>query len=81
MYVPVKKIANYLGYKAYNGEYQAKSEEPNQCYVISDNEVANLSLNSERIYKLDLEEESSDYQYYDISEKVKAIDRRIIYKF
>ena len=29
----------------YNGEYTAKSEDRNKCYIQNDNEIANFSLN------------------------------------
>ena len=72
--IPVKEIAHFVGYSAYNGDYQTKSEETNKCYVISESEVANLTLQSKRVYKLNLEDESTDYQYYDMEDKVEAYD-------
>ena len=73
-YVPVKKIASYIGYEAYNGEYQAKSEELSKCYVVSEKEAVNLKLDSTRIYSLDLSDTDGNYQYFDIKTPVKAID-------
>ncbi len=73
-YVPVKKIASYIGYEAYNGEYQAKSEELSKCYVISEKEVVNLKLDSTRIYALDLSDTDGNYQYFDTKTPVKAFD-------
>ena len=52
VYVPIKEIAHYLGYDSYNGDYRDKSEDKSRCYVQCDNEVANFTLNSNKIYKL-----------------------------
>lgn len=54
VYVPIKEISSYLNYESFNGEYTDKSEEQNKCYVQSQNEVANFTLQSEEINKLDL---------------------------
>ena len=54
MYFPIKEVASYLGYSSYNGEYSQRSEDQSKCYVQSENEVANFSLDSKTIYKLDL---------------------------
>lgn len=74
IYVPVKAISEYLGYTAYNGEYAIKSEEPSKCYVECDNEIVNLQLNSNRVYKLNLENDNQNYTYFDMKKKVKAIN-------
>lgn len=74
VYVPIKEIAAYFGYESYNGEYTEKSEEQSKCYVISDNEVANFELGQTKIYKLDLTQADSDYEYVYIKKPVKAIN-------
>ena len=51
VYVPIKSISNLLGYSYYTGDYVIKSEEPNQCYVECENEVAMFTLGSRVIYK------------------------------
>lgn len=74
IYVPIKEISSYLGYESYNGEYSDKSEEPSKCYVQSENEVANFSLGSNKIYKLDLSKNESNYEYIYTKKPVKAIN-------
>lgn len=69
VYVPIKRIATYLGYEAYSGSYETKSEETNQCYVQSDDEIAMFTLNENIIYKV-LTSGDSDYDYYYINEPV-----------
>ena len=63
VYAPIKKIASYLGYNSYNGEYFEKSESYSKCYVESENEVANFELNSKKIYKLDVNARAENYEY------------------
>ena len=77
VYVPIKEIAPYLGYDSYNGDYRDKSEDKSRCYVQCDNEVANFTLNSNKIYKLSTKSTSStgeDYDYFYSEEPVKAMN-------
>lgn len=74
VYAPIKRIASYLGYNSYNGEYFEKSESTSKCYVESENEVANFELNSRKIYKLDLNARAENYEYVYSRQPVKAID-------
>ena len=77
VYFPVKDIASYLGYQSYNGEYTDKSEDANKCYVQNDNEIANFVLNSNKIYKLELENSDGNYNYYYANKPVKAINGKL----
>lgn len=74
IYVPIKEVASYLGYDSFNGEYSEKSESQSKCYVQSENEVANFTLGSNTIYKLDLTQNNADYEYVHIKNPVKAIN-------
>lgn len=74
VYVPIKEIASYLGYESYNGEYSDKSEDTSKCYVQSENEVANFTLNSKKIYKLNLADNANNYEYVYTKKPVKAIN-------
>ncbi len=73
IYAPIKEIASYFGYESYNGEYSEKSEQQSKCYVQSDNEIANFELGQNKIYKLDLTEKNTDYEYLYMENPVKAI--------
>lgn len=77
VYFPVKDIASYLGYQSYNGEYTDKSEDANKCYIQNDNEIANFVLNSNKIYKLALENSDGNYNYYYANKPVKAINGKL----
>lgn len=74
MYFPIKEVASYLGYSSYNGEYSQRSENQSKCYVQSENEVANFSLNSKTIYKLDLTTTGNDYETVEVEEAIFAKD-------
>lgn len=74
IYVPIRSIAEYLGYKSYSGEYNNPSEDMSKCYIQSDNEIVNFSLNSNKIYKLNLDNSSGNYSYSYMDKPVKAIN-------
>lgn len=73
VYIPIKKFAKILGYQSYDGNYMTKSEERNECYVQSKEEIAMFSLNSKTIYKT-LTTGEVDFQKFEIDEPVKAIN-------
>lgn len=73
IYFPIKEIATYFGYTSYNGEYSDKSEDTSKCYIQNNNEIANFSLNSNEIYKLNLSDDSN-YECVNISNPIKSIN-------
>lgn len=73
IYFPIKKIASYLGYNCYNGDYSQPSEDTSKCYIQSENEVVNFSLNSDTIYKIK-PNSTTNYESFQINEPIKAID-------
>lgn len=75
IYVPIKKIATYLQYNSYNGDYMQPSEDESKCYVQSqvDGEVAGFYLNSNTIYKI-IPNSNFGYEYFQIDEPVKTIN-------
>lgn len=72
IYVPVRAISSYLGYNCYNGEYNNKSESTSKSYVECEGEVANLTLNSNKIYKLNLQNQNDGYTYVYMDKPVIA---------
>lgn len=83
LWIPIKEIAPYLGYKAYNGTYNSATEDKNKCYVIAEEntgsemqenvkikEVANFQIDSNVISKLDLSTQNSEYEFCQIEDKV-----------
>ena len=77
VYFPIKEIAPFLGYESYNGEYTDKSEEQNKCYIQCEDEIANFTLNSNKIYKLVTSDDKANYEYYYASKPVKAINGKL----
>ena len=63
IYIPIKEIASYLGYESYNGDYSEKSEVQSKCYIQNENEVVNFTLNSNKLYILDLTKSTDNYEY------------------
>lgn len=77
VYFPIKEVAAYLGYESFNGEYTDKSEDASKCYIQCDDEVANFTLNSNKIYKLTTSDNSANYDYVYASKPVKAINGKL----
>ena len=77
VYIPIKEIAPYIGYESYNGDYRDKSEDKSRCYIQCEDEVANFTLNSNKIYKLSTKSKSNtgeDYNYFYADEPIKAMN-------
>ena len=73
-FIPIKRVAQYVGYTAYDGDYTTKSEEESKCYIENDNEVVTLSLNLKRIYRIGKSQENDNYEYYDMKTPVKSFN-------
>lgn len=74
VYVPIKRIAQYLQYDSFNGDYFEKSESNTKCYVESEREIASFELNSNKIYKLDLDAKAENYSYVYSKKPIKSIN-------
>lgn len=77
IYFPIKEIAPYLGYESFSGEYTDKSEDASKCYIQSEDEIANFALNSNKIYKLSISDNTANYDYFYASKPVKAINGKL----
>lgn len=77
IYFPIKEIASYLGYQSFNGEYADKSEEQSKCYIQNEEEVVNFALNTNKIYKLILDDSDGNYDYYYADKPIKAINGKL----
>ncbi len=67
---PIKAVASYFEYNAFNGGYTTVSEDTDSCYVESENEIAIFNLGSNIIYKIDKTISDADYEYCEIDEPV-----------
>lgn len=52
LYLPIIKIAQYLGYEGFNGDYLNKSEDKTKCHVTSENETAMFTKDSDTLVKI-----------------------------
>lgn len=80
VYVSIRDIAPFLGYKSYSGDYTDTSEDKSKCYVQCEDEVANFTLNSNKIYKLTTGATSSigeNYEYFYTDKPVMAKDGKL----
>lgn len=71
MYTSIMGIAEYVGYKAYNGEYKSYSEDTTSCYVTNSKEIVTFSSGSKTIRKYP-QLGDSESQTFDIGEEVQA---------
>ena len=70
VYIPIRDFAAYLnavnsdfGYQTFKGDYNPKTEDDNKCYVLRDKyEVAMFTKKSKTIYKVNLQENSDEYE-------------------
>ncbi len=67
LYIPIRKIAKYLNYEDYSGDYKNKSEDANKCYVKNEYETAMFTLDSATLLKV---RENNEYDYITLDEKV-----------
>ena len=74
VYIPVRYFAEVLGYKTYNGESQDKSEDKYKCYVESENEIIDFSVNSQKVQKTNLLEVENKYIYEDLKYPIQYIN-------
>lgn len=74
VYVPIRDFASYVGYSSYSGDYKQYEEDMTKCYVQNANEIASFTLNSNKIYKTD---GNNNYEYFEIDEPVKMMDGKL----
>lgn len=71
LYMPIIKMAGFLGYEGYNGDYKEKSEDKNKCHVVSENETAMFTKDSNMLIKV---AQNSEYEYVELDKAVIEID-------
>lgn len=67
LYIPIIKIAKFLGYDGYNGDYKNKSEDKSKCHVTCEDETAMFTLNSDMLIKIT---NDSEYEYVKLDKPV-----------
>lgn len=68
LYMPIIKMAKYLKYEGYNGDYINKSEDKTKCHVTNENETAMFTLNSNTLIKI--ANETNEYEYIELDSPV-----------
>jgi hypothetical protein len=70
IYIPIREIADFVGYKSYRGDYINLSEEDSKCYVKTDEEVIMFTEDSNIIMVESLKSNSDDIDYIEIEEPI-----------
>lgn len=71
VYIPIRRMAEYLKYSAYNGDYITRSEDDaTKCYIETEEEIVSFTLNSNVLTKV----VDGQTQQIKISEPVKEIN-------
>ena len=77
LYVSVEDLAKIAGYEYYRGDYNKLTEENTKCYVNNKKEVAGFESGSNQMYKADPTSNSTDYDWYTMSEPARTINGKI----
>ena len=73
VYIPIRKMGEYLKYETYNGDYKRPSEDANKCYIKSTNEIVSFVLNSNIITRV----VNGQTQQIKISEPIIQINNQL----
>lgn len=52
VYMPIKRMAEYLNYVSRNGDYNTLSEDSTKCYIKNEEELVSFTLNSNLLVKV-----------------------------
>lgn len=67
LYMPIIKMAKFLGYEGFNGDYKIKSEDKTKCHVTCEDETAMFTLDSDTLVKIT---EDSENEYIKLDKPV-----------
>ena len=68
-YISLKELASLLNYTYYNGGYLEFSENKAKCYIDNEYEIIGFEKNSNKIYKLVLNDKLG-YQYFELNNNI-----------
>lgn len=77
VYISIKDFASYVKYTAKNGQYKEYSEDLTSCYLESTDEIVTYSLDSATIYKKNISDKDSDYEYFTLEKPVKMVNDKL----
>ncbi|MBP3801709.1 MAG: hypothetical protein J6I85_06795 [Clostridia bacterium] len=75
MYVPIRDIAEYLNYKSYNGNYRNKSENSDECYIETKEEIVTFVDGAEEIEKIN--PSNSETTYFRLEKPIKTKNNKL----
>lgn len=52
IYIPIRRMAEYLKYDSFNGDYITRSEDKTKCYIETSEELVSFTLNSNILTKV-----------------------------
>lgn len=76
IYIPIKALANKVGYKYYNGEFKIAGEDKDKGYVDNGMCITQFFAKSNKIYKTE-EDSNKDYEYYELNHNILDIDNAL----
>ncbi|MBQ9297976.1 MAG: WG repeat-containing protein [Clostridia bacterium] len=76
-YISINDFAPLVGYRYFQGEYNKHTEDNSKCYIQSRNEVTGFELGSNRIYKINPNDTSANYEWYEVQESVKSLNGKL----
>ena len=76
-YVSVQDFAKIVGYEYYQGEYNKYNEDTSKCYLQAKNEIAGFEVGSNKLYKIDPNNTSTNYEWYDLDEPVRLVNNKL----
>lgn len=77
-YINIKEFAKLVGYEYHDGEYKSFSSDKNKCYVQGGEETASFYIDESKVYKLPVNQLTSEYEEFEFKNPTKKIDE-IIY--
>lgn len=73
-YINIKEFAKLVGYEYHDGEYKSFSQDKDKCYVQGENETASFYIDENKLYKLPVNQLTSEYREYSFKNKPKQIN-------
>lgn len=76
-YINIEKFSKLVGYEYHDGEYKSFTIEEDKCYVQGEKETTSFYLNENKIYKLQINDLSSDYNEIKTNNPIKEINGKM----
>jgi len=70
VYIPIRRMGEYLNYETHNGDYIVLSEDPTKCYIKTEEELVSFTLDSNVLTKVI----NGQTQQIKVAEPIKEIN-------